>query len=396
MEILIVEDSIVFRNAIKNKIEKNLLFATCSSVTTFEELIEEKDYDIYICDYNLPDAPNGEHIEYLLRKNKDVIVVTKFEAEFMDSFIKDKVLEYLIKDDNSMLDYLVKFVRRINRNKNLNILVVEDSLSVRNLVMSILDKLKLNIFEAKNGCEALNILENKNIDLIITDLTMPQMSGKELIKKVRKKKKMSELPIVVISSLDDNTTFLKALKLGANDYLKKPFLKEELIIRVNNLLDLYDSFKKINSQLQKDPLTGVYNRFFLENVLENMFNMYEKKSIAMLDIDFFKKINDTYGHQHGDKVLKDFANNIKGVVRKSDIVVRYGGEEFLIFMPNTSKEEGFIALLKIKEAIKKSEFNYTFSGGIADEGETLAEMIKIADNRLYNAKKEGRNKIIFK
>ena len=398
MDILVIEDSIVYQKAIKSKIEKHLLFATCDTVSTFEELKNSnKTYDLYICDYNLPDAPNGEHIISLLEKNKDVIVLTKYENADLDTDLRENVLEYLIKDDNSMLDYLIKFIRRINRNKNLNLLIVEDSLSVRNLEKRILEKLKFNIFEAENGSQALDILKNGEIDLIITDLSMPQIDGKELIKAVRKTKKMTQLPIIVISSNEDSSIFLKALKLGANDYLKKPFLKEELIIRVNNILDLYDTFKKISSQLQKDSLTGVYNRFYLENALEGVFNMYEKKSVAMLDIDYFKKINDTYGHQYGDEVLKDFAKKIKSVVRKSDIVVRYGGEEFLIFMPNTSKEEAVIVLLKIKNALKESdEYNYSFSAGIADEGETLAEMIKIADERLYEAKRSGRDRVVFK
>ncbi len=398
MNILVVEDSIVYRNAIKNKIEKNLLFAKCNTISTFKELKNQsKSYDLYICDYNLPDAPNGEHIESLINAGKDVIVMTKYENAFLDFSLKEKVLEYLIKDDNSMLDYLIKFIRRVNKNKNINLLIVEDCHMTREIQKRILKKLKFKIFEAENGEEALDILKNNEIDLIITDLTMPKIDGKELIKKVRKKKKITELPIIVISSNEDSSMFLKALKLGANDYLKKPFLKEELVIRVNNLLDLYDSFKRISSQLQKDSLTGVYNRFYLENTLESIFNMYEKKSIVMLDIDYFKKINDNYGHQFGDEVLKNFAEKIKNVIRKSDIVIRYGGEEFLIFMPNTSKEEALIVLLKIKNVIKNDKtFKYTFSAGIADEGETLAEMIKIADDRLYKAKKSGRNKIIFK
>ena len=394
MDILIVEDSVVYRKAIKNKIEKNLLFATCESVCTFEALSKnKKNYDLYICDYSLPDASNGEHIKALLDQNKDVIVITKYESEFLDNSLKKRVLEYLIKDDNSMLDYLVKFIKRINKNRYVNLLIVEDCYMTREIQKHILKKLKFNILEAKNGQEALKILDNNKVDLILTDLIMPIMDGKELIKKIRKIKKIMELPIIVISSNEDKNIFLKALKLGANDYLKKPFLNEELVIRVNNLLDLYDSFKKIHSQLQIDALTGVYNRFYLENVLENVFNIYEKKSVAMLDIDHFKKINDTYGHQFGDKILKDFASKIKSVIRKSDVVVRYGGEEFLIFMPNTTKEEAMIVFLKIKNALKKSEFKYTFSAGIADEGETLAEMIKIADKKLYKAK-ETRDTIV--
>jgi len=130
--------------------------------------------------------------------------------------------------------------------------------------------------------------------------------------------------------------------------------------------------------------------------LYHIFNSYEYKSLAMLDIDHFKKINDTYGHQSGDKVLKHLANLMTSIVRKSDIVMRYGGEEFLIFMPNTTKEEAYIVLQKIRSALTPcNNIKYTFSAGIADEGETLAEMIKLADEKLYKAKREGRNKVII-
>ncbi len=390
MNIVIVENNPVYKNAIKDKIENSLLFAKCDSVSSFEEL-NSKEYDLYICDYS---SANSEEIEKLIRDNKDVIVITDYESEFLKTPLRKKVLEYLIKDDNSMLDYLIKFIKRINKNRYVNLLLVEDCHMTRQIQKLILKKLKFNILEAANGKEALEVLENNKVDLVITDLLMPVMNGKEFIKKIRKIKKIMDLPIIVISSNDDKNTFLKALKFGANDYLKKPFLNEELIIRVNNLLDLYDGFKKIHHQLQIDALTGINNRFYLENVLENIFNFYEKKSVAMLDIDFFKKINDKYGHQFGDDILRNFASTIKGIIRKSDTVIRYGGEEFLIFMPNTVKEEAFIVVSKIKKALRENEFKYTFSAGIADEGETLAEMIKIADKKLYEAKKKRDDIII--
>ena len=160
---------------------------------------------------------------------------------------------------------------------------------------------------------------------------------------------------------------------------------------------MYENLRKVENQLIVDPLTEVYNRFYLENELEKLFNYYSQKAIAILDIDFFKKINDTYGHQIGDKVLKDFAKTIKYVVRKSDAVIRYGGEEFIIFMPNTTKHEAMAVVYKIRKTIKECcGVNYTFSCGIADEGETLAEMIKLADNRLYKAKENGRDLIVIK
>jgi len=394
LDILIIEDNKTYQKAIKYYLEKNLLFVNCKIISSFSELKnQQKNYDLYICDYNLEDAPNGEHIKQLISQKKDVIVLTKYEN--VSDFIRNNVLEFILKEDHSMLDYLVKFIKRIIKNKNIYVLVVDDSLLIRKHITNILSKLKFNIIEAHDGEYAIKLLQKNQIDIVITDLLMPNLNGNDLIKHIRKKYTMSELPIIVISSQDEKKEFIKSLKLGANDFLKKPFLKDELVLRIHNILDLYDSYKKVNKKLQIDSLTNVYNRYYLEHHLEKVFNLYENKTIAMLDIDFFKKINDTYGHQYGDKILEHFAKTIKSVVRKSDIVIRYGGEEFLIFFPNTTKKEALIILLKIKRRLQECDYNYTFSAGISDEGSSLPEMIKIADERLYKAKKEGRDRIII-
>ena len=266
---------------------------------------------------------------------------------------------------------------------------------IRNTLNLYLSKIGLNVYLAQNGKEALDILEKEKIDFVISDIEMPIMDGEKFVKEIRKKYSLNELPVVIISSISDKEKLIKLLKIGCNDYLFKPFVKEELIIRINNFLDVYDSFMSAKKKLEIDSLTNVNNRFFLENSLPKIFDLYSKRSIAMLDIDFFKKINDTYGHQYGDKILKDFAEIIKESIRKTDIVIRYGGEEFLIFFPNTSKKEALIALLKIKKRLKNSNYKYTFSGGIADEGSNLEEMIELADKRLYKAKNSGRDKIVI-
>ena len=398
MRILIADNDFIYLKLLKNYLEKYLVNIKCELVSSFKELKEKNlsDYDLFIINNSLRDVENNEHLEYILKYSDNVIVITKLEDDFLKSSLKTKVIDYIIKEDTHSIEYLVKLIKRLGKNKDLNVLIVEDSKIIRKHEKEILKKIKLNVFEAENGEKALEILKEKNIDLLITDLVMPGMDGEELIAKVRENYSMNSLPIIVISENEDTNKFLKTLKLGANDYLKKPFLKEELMIRVNNLLDVYDNMRKIENQLKKDPLTGAYNRFYLEHILENAFNVYETKSIAMLDIDFFKKINDTYGHQIGDEILKHFVNTIKNSVRKSDVLVRYGGEEFLIFMPNTSKKEAAIVIYKIKKALKPyKDIKYTFSAGIADEGESLAEMIKIADERLYKSKEDGRDKITF-
>ncbi len=399
MKILIVEDSDLYKKLLEQNISKYLVFAKCESVTTFEELKQIEDlneYDIFLCDYVLPDSLNGEHIRYILNISSNIIVMTQFEKEFFESDISKKIIDFIGKDDYHTIDYLIRFIKYLRRNECINVLIADDSQIIRKLERKILEGIKLNVFEAANGKEALEIVENNNIDLVLSDLNMPVMDGEEFLKQLRQKYKMSELPVIIISSEKQSYKFLKTLKLGANDYLSKPFLKEELILRVNNLLEIYDNMRSIKIQLKIDPLTNAYNRRFLENALENIFNKCNIKSIAMLDLDHFKKINDSYGHQMGDKILKHFVNTIKKSIRKSDIIIRYGGEEFIIYMPDTTKEEAKFVLYKIKKNLTPcNKIKYTFSAGIADEGETLAEMVKTADERLYKAKEEGRNKIIF-
>ena len=399
MDILIVEDNPTYAKLINTYLKKTLLFSSCDIISSFEELKKiKKDYDLYIVDYILEDTKKDEHITYLIENNKKVIVITAFEEKLLSSKIKEKVIDYIIKEDISVVYYLMKLIKRLYRNRNINVLLVEDSAMIRKYEKNILKILNLNVFEAANGKEALKILEEEEINLVITDIEMPEKNGIELVKDIRKNYQMDVLPILVVSGEKDIYNAIKILKLGANDFIKKPFEKEEFIIRVNNLLDLYDYLFEYKHLSIIDSLTGVYNRTYLEYNFEKIYNAFSKKSIAMLDIDFFKKVNDRYGHQTGDEVLKYFADLVKNTLRKEDIVIRYGGEEFLIFLPNTSKEEAMVILTKIKILLKKAKdkpVDFTFSAGIADDAETLVNMIKKADERLYKAKESGRDKIII-
>jgi DNA-binding NtrC family response regulator len=198
------------------------------------------DYDLYIVDYVLPDTKEDEHIKFLISNNKKVIVITQFEEIFSKSEVKQKVVDYIIKEDVSVLNYLVNLVKRIYKNRDLTVLVAEDSTSVRNYEKFILELLNLRVIEAKDGKEALNRLKEEKVDFIITDLEMPNIDGLNLIKEVRQNYDMDKLPILVVSGEESMYKTIKVLKLGANDFIKKPFLKEEFTIRVKNILDMYD------------------------------------------------------------------------------------------------------------------------------------------------------------
>ena len=399
LNILLIETNPTYQKVIEKFISKEIIFVKFTSIISFKELkkLNLKKFDIAICDYLLPDSNETEHLDYLIENNINTIVLTKYSSEKIDKKYIENVLEFLNKEDVSVFKYLSQLIKRYNKNKNLKVLIVDDAVVSRRKVSKYLKLFNLKVLEASNGEEAKELLRKEDITLIITDIYMPIMDGFELIKFVRQKKSLEELAILGISGIGDSLDAVKLLKFGANDFIKKPFLKEELLIRVANLLNLYDFIHKYKQQSEIDPLTGAYNRAILETKIDTLFHIYEKKSIAMLDIDFFKKINDTYGHQKGDEVLKYFASHINEVIRKNDFLVRYGGEEFLIFMPNTTKEEAYVVLHKIKNTLKSvNGVEFTFSAGIADEGETLAEMIKLADKRLYKAKREGRNKIVYK
>jgi len=397
VKILILEDSHVYQKIMDRYIKKHLVSVEVDFISSFKELKELKDdYDLYVLDYILPDSQNGEHVEYLLAKKKKIIVISQFDT-FKDSKYMDKVVEFIVKNDTHALSYLVNFIKRYYKNQNLKVVLADDSLTVRKHIENILKGIGIETINAENGKEVMEYLEKDKPDLIITDLNMPVMDGEEVIVNVRKKYSMSELPIIVVSSDEMDEKFLKALKFGANDYLKKPFLKEELILRVNNLLEIYEHLRSMKGKLQHDALTGAFNRMFLETTLDNLFSVYQNKAIVMLDIDHFKHINDTYGHQTGDKVLKHFVESIKNNIRKTDYVIRYGGEEFIVFMPNTTKLEASFVIEKIRKTLQPCcDIKYTFSAGIADEGETLPEMIRIADERLYKAKNSGRNRVVVK
>jgi diguanylate cyclase (GGDEF)-like protein len=398
MKILIVEDSEIYRKLLKKHIDKYLVFASCDIVKNYTELQNVSDlskYDLFLCDYILPDALDGEHIRYILNYSSNIIVITQFEKEFLKSDLVEKVIDFIVKDDFHTIDYLIRFIKHLHRNKSVKVLLVDNDENILSMQENILNKININVVKSKNGEEALQKIESENVDMVLTDMNMPKMDGQELLISIREKYNMTELPVIVLSTETQTNRFLKTLKLGANDFLGKPFLKEELILRVNNLLEICDNIKKVKKQLQIDPLTGAYNRMFLEGNLENIFSINERKTIAMVDIDHFKKINDTYGHQIGDKILIHFVDTIKNTIRKSDFVIRYGGEEFMIYMPDTTKEEAMIVMYKIRKNIKPcDDIRYSFSAGIADEGDTLAEMVKLADKRLYKAKNGGRNKII--
>ncbi len=338
-----------------------------------------------------------------------------------------------------------------------NILIVDDMPDNIAALKDVIKDMDCNIFSADSGREALEKIKNQKFALILLDVHMPHLSGFETAELIRSNKDTSEIPIIFITAMSkkDQHVF-KGYESGAVDYLFKPikpmFLRNKVKVLINfhkknmelaELLNLQqqisekmiESTKKLdevntrlrneiekrekievelkekNKQLENltrtDPLTGLSNR---RDIIEKMefelltFERYKRAfSLAIGDIDNFKKINDTYGHDCGDFILIEISNIMKSKIRTQDFVSRWGGEEFLIFFPATDLDEVGIIAERIRETIEKTEFTYnnnnikvTISFGCSnyDKAMPLKQCIKYADERLYKAKASGKNVII--
>ncbi len=285
------------------------------------------------------------------------------------------------------------------------ILVVDDDGSIRRVIRMDLEKAGYIVYTAYNGIEGLEMVKEVEPDLIISDIEMPKMDGVEFYEKLRTED--TSIPFIFLTGSSDEERKISVLKLGVDGYLTKPFSKKELIVRVESLLE---KAKKITQNIYVDALTKVYNRKFINEKLpakiEKAIDTFTPLSVAMCDIDHFKKINDVYGHQAGDMVLSFLGNFLKTHVRGNDIVARYGGEEFLILLEGIEKKDAYNVMERLRETLSKEEIDIdngrkikiTISIGISsfpDDGSTLKELIEASDIALYKAKNGGRNRVIL-
>ncbi|MDD5400674.1 MAG: diguanylate cyclase [Sulfurimonas sp.] len=290
------------------------------------------------------------------------------------------------------------------------ILIVDD-MAANIAILSDLLQSSYKIKIAKNGQRALDIARGKEKpDLILLDIEMPQMSGYEVCKKLKDSSDTRNIPVIFVTAKNDTTDEEYGLKLGAIDYIKKPFHPAIIKIRVRNHINLKLKSDKLEELSMCDSLTGIPNRRYFDETLEKKHKevLRDKKSLAviMIDIDFFKLYNDNYGHWKGDECLAKVATTLrKTLKRPTDTVSRYGGEEFIILLKDIDKDGAkkvaeslvnAVAELKIPHEYSPVTNFVTISAGVAikEENETISkeELLKIADDELYRAKESGRNR----
>ncbi|MBD3271842.1 MAG: diguanylate cyclase [Elusimicrobia bacterium] len=294
------------------------------------------------------------------------------------------------------------------------ILIVDDEKDMVDVICEVLSTSSYELLTALSGEEALQIIEKQTVDIVLLDLNMPGIGGYEVCRRIKKLTEGALTPIIVLSSNSQEVDKVAALSLGAVDYITKPFSPGELRARVQTQLklknmheDLYKQRSAMSKLVIHDELTGIYNRRYLLTRLDEELaraSRYRSPLVCMMmDIDDFKMINDTHGHQAGDVVLKGISVLLRNFVRETDVVARYGGEEFVIILPETDIPGAVAFAERLMESIRNHTFTYqdknlnvTMSIGISSNQNTEISketLINEADTCLYKAKNEGKNRI---
>jgi diguanylate cyclase (GGDEF)-like protein len=298
------------------------------------------------------------------------------------------------------------------------ILAVDDEKTIRDLIKSAMEFAKYKCVIAESALDALQILSETKIDVVVTDIMMPHMDGMELTAIIREK---YDTDVIVMTGYSEDFTYEQTIAKGASDFIQKPISITELIVRVKRVLKerallmernraeeaLRESERRFQELSITDGLTNLYNsrHFYGQLQMElDRFSRYKRPlTLMLLDIDDFKLYNDSYGHLEGDGVLAKLAEVIQRSLRKTDSAYRYGGEEFVIMLPETSAEQGHIIAERIRQEFRDEPFqpeagqnvHVTVSIGVTQyiQPETLTAFINRADKCMYKAKRQGKDQV---
>lgn len=409
-KILLVDDSKSICTFLSQKIEEtvNVVVDVAHSFTEAKNLVaQNSNYFLALLDIHLPDMDDTAMVDYMLERDIPSIVMTAdFDTKVYQAFRKRNIIDYVLKESPESLNFIVSLISRVYQNSKTKVLIMDDSITVRSQLKYFLQSQLFQVLSASTPLEGLKILElNSDIKIIITDYYMPDLNGVELLKIIRRNFSKNKLAVIGISC--DESSSIAFLKHGANDFINKPFMKEEFTCRLNNTAEALENIDKLEEIANKDFLTKVSNRKYFFETAQIYFDHANENNrpsaIAMLDIDDFKVINDTYGHSIGDDVIKALAKLLTDNIKGQDIVARFGGEEFVLYLQDISPGNASNFMKSICRKIAKcnvlisdtKQINFTVSIGLdTQKHDSLKEKINSADKLLYEAKNSGKNRVV--
>jgi diguanylate cyclase (GGDEF)-like protein len=405
--VLLLDADTNYASVLKQVIQSRLPVKVTLAHTLEEakNLLEQNANQFFIGITSVLDISAFEKVDLLGEFNLPIIaVVDQYEDEMRDQLIKRHVIDYVVKGNKFDSAYICDLIARVIKNCDIKVLVVDDSRVSRFVMARELALQKFEVVHSSNGAEALELLsEQPEIKLVLVDSKMPVMDGYSFVEAARHNYSKDALIIIGVSGSSDPRIAVKFLKAGANDFIAKPFNYEMLLCRISRNLDMLDAIDLARSLSNTDYLSGIYNRRYFFEQGSKLLTSLEKDSpltVMMMDIDAFKKINDGYGHDIGDLVIKNFAGLLKQHF-PDDIVARIGGEEFAVISqsPNYLKSFDRIDAFRKKVENEKIQLSsdilqYTCSIGVCNVvGANLDEMVIAADKNLYVAKDAGKNKV---
>jgi len=370
------------------------------------EAIQHKQPSLIIIDLTLPDI-NLENIFSIARTFVErgiKVFIFSGKDDFFSRLhsVRAGIHSYVTKPPD--IPALVGMIRNhlnLNINKPTHILIVDDQISIAEFYAAILEHAGMKVTIETNPYEVLSVMQAHGPDLILLDLNMPEVNGDELAAVIRQQEQHQSIPILFFSASAHPDKKTDLLEIGSDDLLSKDMPPEELVRHVKSRVD---RAKILTAMMYQDSLTGLLNHAQIQLAAERVFQHSNRKgstfTIAMIDIDKFKSVNDSYGHLTGDRVIKALAQLLQQRLRLTDYIGRFGGEEFLLIMPEINIQNAWhllnglrIAFSQINFKENGVKFNVNFSAGMAENTntKTFMEQIKKADEALYQAKQRGRN-----
>lgn len=410
--ILVIEDSRSLSSIMRHKLETDFScrVTQCASADVFREVMQGgQTFDVAVVDLNLPGASDGEVLDAVIAEGIPAVVFTAdFNRDLRERLLQKGVADYHVKNSEHAIDLVLSSVVRLLGNRDVGVLVVDDLPSARTMLADLLRVQKFQVYEASTGYQAMEILARQpHIELVITDYHMPDMDGYELTRRIRRDHNSDRLRIIGISSSADRLLSASFLKAGANDFVYRPYVIEELQCRIQHNIETLAQLQQLRVAAFSDYLTGLPNRrYFFDAGPAQVAGRLERAEpccIAMLDIDHFKKLNDTYGHEIGDRVLQavgaKLARRLEG---SGHLLARLGGEEFSVLILGLDVEAGSVLcetlrsdIESLRVALDDQDLNVTISIGLAEIAgrESFSNYLAAADQLLYLAKSYGRNRV---
>ena len=408
-KLLVVEDSRPIARVIKQIGEAlNYQVTVATSLAEVETLLQggENDFFAATIDYALPDANDGEAISCVLSHGIPSVVLTgKMDEATRQKILSYPVIDYIPKENSQAFLYLKRILHWQLTNQGNGILVVDDSLSARNHVVELLKRRNFNVYVAENGQLALDLIQqHSDIKMVITDLEMPVMDGISLTNALRKIYSRDQLAIIGISGASNGMHSARFIKNGADDFLRKPFCPEEFYCRITQNIENLSNIEQIQKAANTDYLTDIPNRRAFvrdgQNIITENIENQTPYGLAMLDIDYFKQVNDNYGHDAGDHVLKVLSLYLRKHFG-THMIARSGGEEFVILLAGLDEDQLYNRLDDFRRSISVAQISYEQQhinlsvsiGVIFNSDEVLVKQMSLADGALYYAKENGRNQV---